>query len=392
MMTNRYTATVPEPAGPDPADEARLRRRGVVVVVLFFLLDAVMRSGYFHFGALTQGGSPPVIRALLAELTGSAATVVVFFAIVVPMCRRFPLRGPGWLGRVPAHLAAVLVFSVVKTLLMWGARAPLWPLFGIGTYDFGALEYRFLMEGANDVTSYGLLAAVVHAFDAWRERREREVRRAQREAHLSEAWLRALQAQLQPHFLFNTLNTISSVLYDDPRRADDLISRLSDLLRASLDAPDRPEVSLEEELEILRHYTDLMEARFGDRLSVQVQVDDNARGARVPIFLLQPLVENAIQYAVAPSARQGEVRVRVRRHDAGLRIEVDDDGPGIAGEPESVVGRGVGLRNMRDRLSHLHGPRATLSLENRPDGGLRVIVTLPWQPALASAQGGAGHV
>lgn len=365
----------------DLAEDATLRNRGIALVVAYFVVDALMRAAYFHLGSRTAGRAPPLGDALLSELTGSSATLVVFFAIVVPLCRRFPVRGSGWWRRLLPHLGGLVAFSVLKTLLMWGQRAALWPLAGLGSYDYGDLLYRFPMEAANDVTGYAFLAVAVHLWDGWRERRARELRAARLEARITEARLAALQGQLQPHFLFNTLNVISSVLYDDPRRADALIARLSDLLRASLDAPSQPDVSLEEDLEILARYVELMEARFEDRLSVEVRVEPAAKGASVPIFLLQPLVENAIQYAVAPVATGGEVRVRIGRDDARLEIVVDDDGPGISGDPDRVVGHGVGLGNLRDRIAHLYAEGASLRLENRPEGGLRVRIRLPYRPA-----------
>jgi signal transduction histidine kinase len=373
--------------GPDAPEieDVRLRNRGIAVVVVYFLVDAIMRAGYFHFGARADGRSPPFADALLSEVTGSTATLVVFFAIVVPMCRRFPVRRDGWPRRVLPHLGGLVAFSLVKTVLMWGQRVVLWPLAGLGSYDYGDLAFRFPMEAANDVPGYLLLATAVHLFDTWRERRARELRRARLEARMSEARLAALQGQLQPHFLFNTLNVISSVLYDDPRRADELISRLSDLLRASLDAPTQPEVPIEEELAILDRYVELMETRFEDRLAVRVEVDPDVHGGAVPIFLLQPIVENAIQYAVAPVAGGGEVRVRVSREDQRLSAVVEDDGPGIRGDPQAAVGRGVGLGNLRDRLAHLYGSEASLELENRPEGGLQVRVRMPWRPATAPA-------
>jgi signal transduction histidine kinase len=368
------------------AEDRRLRRRGIAVVVAYFTMDAIMRAGYFHFGALADGRSPPFADALLSEVTGSTATLVVFFAIVVPMCRRFPVRRDDWLRRVLPHFGGLVAFSLVKTVLMWAQRWVLWPVAGLGSYDYGHLVYRFPMEAANDVSGYLLLAAAVHLFDTWRERRARELMRARLEARMSEARLAALQGQLHPHFLFNTLNVISSVLYDDPRRADELISRLSDLLRASLDASSQPEVPLEEELAILERYVELMETRFEDRLSVEVTVDRDAYGTSVPIFLVQPLVENAIQYAVAPRAEGGAVRVTVSRDGPMLAVVVDDDGPGIPGEPQHAVGQGVGLGNLRDRLAYLYEASASLELENRPEGGLRVRVRIPWRRSPMSSE------
>lgn len=398
--------SLPAPRAPGPARSRRggppeppgapegppLHRWVIGAVVAYFVAEGVLRSGYFHFGARAEGAEPPYLDALLSELTGSTATALLFFLLIVPACRRFPVDRARWASHLLVHAGVAAVYTVTKTLLMWLMRAALWPVAGLGRYDYGSLGYRISMEAANDLTSYALLAFGVHVFFAWQGAKERELSRARLEASLNEARLTALQGRLQPHFLFNTLNTISSVLYDDPRRADDLIARLSDLLRASLDAPDRPRVSLEEELELTRRYVELMQARFGDRLRYEVAVEDEARGAEAPFFLIQPLVENAVQYAVAPRVPPTTVRVEVSREGAGhvgavsgpgplLRIDVLDDGPGIEGEPEAAVGKGVGLANTRERLASLYGERASLRLANRPGGGLRVRVELPWREA-----------
>ena len=375
------TSEAPGPSGPST--------RGVAwAVVAFFMAEGVLRSGYFHFGARAEGTDPPYLDALLSELTGAGATALLFFAVIVPACRRFPVERGRSIVHLAAHAGAAAVYSITKTLLMGVSRAGLWPLAGLGSYDYGELGYRITMEAANDVTSYAVMAFGVHVFFAWQAQKERELSRARLEARLNEARLSALQGRLQPHFLFNTLNTISAVLYEDPRKADDLISRLSDLLRASLDAPERPLVSLEEELELTRRYMELMQARFGDRLRYEVSVEDDARGAEAPVFLVQPLVENAVQYAVAPRVRPTTVEVTVSREESKgdgpgpvLRIDVVDDGPGIDGEPEVAVGRGVGLANTRERLASLYGEAASIRLSNRRSGGLRVRVELPWRDA-----------
>lgn len=376
---------------PTGDDDTQLTRVAVAVVLAYFLIDGIMRSAYFHWGARAVGASPPYRDALLSELTGSVATVVVFFAIVVPMSRRFPLRGARWYRSVLPHAGGLVAFSVVKTTLMWVQRSVLWPVAGLGRYDYGDLAYRFPMEATNDVLGYALLCFAVHMWDQWRERRGRELARARLDARISEARLTALQGQLQPHFLFNTLNVISEVLYDDPERADDLITRLSGLLRATLDAPTHPEVTLERELDILDRYVELMKARFEDRLTVVVDVDADARDAVVPVLLLQPLVENAIQYAVAPRAAPGQVRVSVAAQPDTLVLTVDDDGPGIGGDADAVVGSGVGLGNLRDRLEHLYREEGGLTLENRPEGGLRVRVRMPRRRAGATPDPAGGH-
>lgn len=357
--------------------DSRLAGWAVAMVVAFFLLDGVLRAGYFYFGARAVGDVPPPLDPVLSEITGSVATLAVFFLVVVPLATRYPLLPGVWKRHAPVYVIGFVAFSVIKTLLMWIQRALLWPLAGLGSYDYGVLSYRFAMEAANDALGYGLLVAAVHFFQAYRRRQDRRLREAHLETRLQEARLEALQGRLQPHFLFNTLNTISSVMYADPDLADRLLVRLSDLLRSSLDAPNRPEVSIEEELELLARYVDLMQARFGDRLSVHVRLDSSAHNAAVPVFLLQPLVENAIRHGVMSRSGPGRVEVEVTAPDGQLRLRVRDDGPG----PPSGMTYGVGLESTRDRLRLLHGDAASLTL-HAPDGGGTVAeVRLPLRAA-----------
>jgi signal transduction histidine kinase len=373
------------------SEESGLRRRALLLCALIFLVDGLFRTGYFHFGARARGSDLPFLDSFISELTGSLAGAIVFFAIVIPAARRWPLRGSWWPRHLIAHAGALVVFSVAKTLIMWGSRIVLFPLAGLGFYDYGDMLYRFPMEFSNDVFFYALLLSVVHVWDAWRALRDRELREARLEANLTQARLQALQGQLQPHFLFNTLNVISSVMYDDPERADRLISRLSDLLRTSLGVPDRPEIALEEELHILGEYVEIMRARYGERLVVTTHVDAAARESKVPVFLLQPLVENAIEHGLAKRAGEGRIEVRAVREGDALVLRVIDSGPGIDGDPAAVFGKGVGLTNTRERLRHLYGAAAELRLAQPPGGGLTVEVALPFVAAVETVRPDAPH-
>ena len=348
--------SAPATVAPEKPRKDFLHIYGIALVVGIFMVEGLFRTAYFYLNELAEGSPVPLRAPLISELTGSVAVIVGFYAIVLPMARRYPLWGSGWRAHLPAHVLGLLVYSVLKTLTMWGARLPLWPLAGLGSYEYGVMLYRFPMEAANDVFAYFLFVGIVQFWDAWVARQERELREARLEAALHETRLQALQGQLQPHFLFNTLNTISSVMYGDPAQADRLISRLSDLLRSSLAAPERPEVGLEEELEILDRYVELMSARFGERMTVEVTVAPDAREGVVPVFLLQPLVENAIHHGVARRSGPGRIDVSVGRVGPKLHIEVADDGPGI------------------------------LELQNGETRGLRVIVELPFRAATASEE------
>jgi LytS/YehU family sensor histidine kinase len=191
--------------------------------------------------------------------------------------------------------------------------------------------------------------------------------------------LESLKVQLQPHFLFNTLNTILALIRTEPATAERMVSGLSELLRASLEAAGEHEVPLERELAILRPYLEIQQVRFRDRLAVLLDVDPAARGALVPYLILQPLVENAIRHGLAPRASAGRVEISASVLDDALRLEVRDDGVGI--RAPSAMREGVGLGNTRARLRHLYGTRHAFEARPRAEGGFAVRVEIPYRPA-----------
>jgi sensor histidine kinase YesM len=264
--------------------------------------------------------------------------------------------------------------------------------------EFKVLQVRTLFI---DVIFYTAVAAVLHALDYRRQYLDRELRAAQLEGQLATAQVAALRMQLNPHFLFNTLHAISSLMDDDVRRARRMLVDLSDLLRLSLDSVGQHEVPLEQELTFLDRYLQIERVRFGDRLTVEIDVDENALDAFVPNLILQPLVENALKHAVAPFAGPGHIAIRARRDGATVRLSVEDDGPGLptpfasgdgappgspAGSPTKTRG-GLGLRNTRERLERLYGDNHHLTLRSRAGQGLTILLILPFHaaPTLASA-------
>ena len=326
-------------------NETRLRRVAVAVVTAFFLADGLLRTLYVYFGGRAVGFDRAFRDSLGSEVSGSLATAAVFFLVVIPAARRWPLSGPGWAGRLPLHLLALVVYSITKTLLMWGMRIPSWPLLGLGSYDYGNLLFRFPMEGAGDVVGYVTLSAAVHVWDAWRRAKEREVRTARLEAQLIATRLSALQDRLQPHFLFNTLNTIGSLVHDDPEAADRMITRLSDLLRRALEATGETLVTVREEMAFLSEYIAIMMVRFEDRAHVDLAVEDGLSDALIPPFLLQPLAENAFKHGIEPRADSGMVRVSVERSSGALKVSVSDDGPGAGRLPPPTDRASLGQRS-----------------------------------------------
>ena len=292
--------------------------------------------------------------------------------------RRFPLERGRWFSRLPLYLGALLLFSVLHTTGNWLSRELLFPLAGLGDYDYGILPIRYAMELGMDAVAFSTLVLGVVAYDRLREARRRELVSAQLEANLAKAQLSNLRRELQPHFLFNALNTVSSLMYSDPKAADTVLERLGDLLRASLRTARRERVTVAEELELLSHYTAIQQARFGERLVVRVNAEDNIRAALLPSFLLQPLVENAVRHGKAEREGRGSILVSIERRNDELVLTVEDDGPGTT-VPASAPGEGLGFAATSERLELLYPGRHHFAQENLAHGGFRVTLRLPWE-------------
>jgi len=224
-----------------------------------------------------------------------------------------------------------------------------------------------------------LITIAVHAFLYYRNLRAIEFEQAALKTQLAQSQLRALKMQLHPHFLFNTLHSISSLVRDDPAKANGMIARLGDFLRLTLEHSDEQFVTLQEEMEFVRCYLEIEQVRFGDRLAVQYEIEETALSVEVPHLILQPVVENAIQHAIAPSMDPGRITITARRLDDFLRVEVRDTGPGMRTVTGSHTGHGVGLNNVRSRLNRLYGAKCTFEIMSGPVEGVAVIMQFPFQ-------------
>jgi LytS/YehU family sensor histidine kinase len=219
---------------------------------------------------------------------------------------------------------------------------------------------------------------VAHAVEYYRRAQERDRVAAQLKAQLTEAQLQALRSQLHPHFLFNTLNGVATLMHRDVDAADRMVTDLADLLRATLQHSGAHEIPLREELTLLQRYLAIVGTRFRDRLTVSYDIAPEVEDALVPQFLLQPLAENAVEHGIAQLVRPGAVVVGARRTDDDVILTVTDDGPGLRGG--APHGHGVGLANTRARLEELYGSRQHLTLEPATaSGGVRVTVTIPYR-------------
>jgi LytS/YehU family sensor histidine kinase len=239
-------------------------------------------------------------------------------------------------------------------------------------------------KGIGELLTFGIMAGGAYALEFRRRLRERESQALQLQTRLAEARLDALSSQLHPHFLFNTLTALSVLIHRDPAAADLMLTRLADLLRATLRAPAAHQVPLGEEMELLGRYLDIMRVRYGPRLTVETRVPDELADALVPPFLLQPLVENALEHGVARRAGAGRVEVAAEAVGGRVRLSVTDDGPGGDSDP-LAGGEGIGLSNTRARLEQLYGAEQRLVLERVPGVGTRAMVEIPLR------RGGAGR-
>jgi LytS/YehU family sensor histidine kinase len=234
-----------------------------------------------------------------------------------------------------------------------------------------------LINGAFALVFSTLFGGVAYAIHFYRESKLRAAAIETMRVELAQAELRALRAQLQPHFLFNTLNAIASLIPSNPRAAEEMTTRLAEVFRYALSASERETVPLADELEFLRAYLDIERARFGERLVVEERIEPGVESLHVPSLLLQPVIENAVRHAVAPRTAGGRIMIEARRTADGLVLAVEDDGPGF--DPAAFAARessGFGLHSVRERLRATGLPDA-LSIESSPGRGVRVAVTLP---------------
>jgi two-component system LytT family sensor kinase len=299
---------------------------------------------------------------ILPNSLGDWLTCGLFTPAFYWMVRRFPIRGDGWWSRLPIHLAASLVFVVLKVAI-W---TPLFRLINPGVErSFSGMFFNGFYA---DMLGYWAAVGVIHAIEYYRESRERQV-------EATRLALENLRAQLQPHFLFNTLQSISTLIYRDQAAADRMLTDLSELLRLSLRNPGSQEVPLRDELGFLDRYLQIMRVRFGDRLVIAVDAGADVLDALVPSLVLQPIVENAIQHGMADRSDKGHVTVRAQRSDGRLELVVADDGPGL---PRDTPHReGVGLANTRERISRLYGSDGQFDMES--GAGLRVRLAFPFR-------------
>jgi two-component system, LytTR family, sensor kinase len=324
-----------------------------------------------------HGGEHPW-EPFLWEISGSLATGVLAVA-VYRWNERLLASGIGWSRRLLGHAAGVVVFALAHSALMFSMRAIVYGLAGV-EYHPGALQAILGYESAKDAVTYVLVLGLSTGLRALRREQRQAAEVARLSAHLAEARLARLQEQIHPHFLFNTLNLISSVMHEDVERADRILSELADLLRQSMSAARVSEHSLAHELRWVEPFLSIMRQRFGERLQARLEISAAAARCQVPALLLMAPVENAVKHGVARSAAAVEIAVLATVIGERLQIDVVDTGDVPAtGESD---GGGSGLANARARLAARYGGAASLSL-TREAGCTRLRIALPAREASA---------
>ena len=352
------------------------------VVVLAFAIATLLgliSSGQHNISMRMTGGDPGLGHALMMGLP-----FWYLWALFVPFvawtARRFPLSRDQWVVNGIVHLQLALVATFVHSLLEMGVQH----LLGMRHSSFSVLTLfsftRAFWYLPTNLLAYAAMLGIVLAADYSRRAREGELAAAALSAQLAESRLHALRAQLNPHFLFNAMNSIAMLVRKkDNAAAVTMIAGLSDLMRTVL-AEDAPqEVLLRDELAFVERYLAMERLRFPDRLQVRIDADSRALDAFVPNLVLQPLVENALKHGIARRASAGQLAIRAEADQDQVRLTVQDDGPGPASGAGNGESAGIGLRNIRARLEQLYGPGEWFRLARGASGGALATVTLPYR-------------
>ena len=359
-----------------PIDWRQARRDALLGLAFWGTLALFFYSrSWLQFATLSRpsayGWSDVWLRAIV-EYGLDVLFWSLLTAIILELARRFPVAGPHRLRNLGVHALGCAVLASASTIFnFWIATYtyfsdPEWPRF-------------YLVRIHANIISYLAVAAAGHAFEVYRRYRDRELAASQLETQLARANLHALEMQVQPHFLFNTLNSISELVHQEPRAAELMIAQLGDMLRMTTDGATRQEVPLVRELNFVGAYLEIERTRFQDRLSIKKQVDADVLDCLVPNLILQPIVENAVRHGLSPRVAPGTLTITARRVDDRVRITIRDDGRGLP--PPELRRERVGIGNTRTRLRQTYGDAYRFEIADAPGGGTLVMLEIPYRSA-----------
>jgi len=359
----------------------KISYRRATLLFLGWTLVSIIFAGISYAAAIGENNKEfGFISALRLNLVQFYVWAVLS-PLVFRFSRRFPiefrpLNVRNLLLYFPALISFAGIHQVIHLAVLWSIT-PRW------RQKYPALTdcYRayFAFGFYIDLIIALLIVIAVHTLLYYQSFRASELAQSSLKTDLAQAQLRALKMQLHPHFLFNTLHSISSLVLEDPPKANSMIARLGDFLRLTVDNSDQQLVTLKEETEFLRCYLDIEQVRFGDRLTVTFELEPQTLSAQVPHLILQPVVENAIQHAIAPRSTRGHINIEAKRLNSLLRVAISDNGPGISSNANLPWKQGVGLTNVRTRLQQIYGPDFRFELMNTNGGGLTAVMEIPFE-------------
>lgn len=384
-----FSANIP----PSGRNSAQITARSIELEPLPSLLRIGTTWRLLGWWTLAYGISSWAVEYLVSQLDpqtsisiGFAFNRVVYAvvwsgAIVVAIIttERAPVTSPHQVGRLVMHLSICLIVSA-----LWGVLAYYACLAVVPGWKPQGIAKMLATTSKNVLFGYGLVVVLVHIILRVRAHRNHEVHLLRQAHSAAQAQLQVLKLEMQPHFLFNALHAVSALIDSDPAAANDTLVLVSDMLRHAVETVRVQEVPLEEEMRMLRLYTQIQQVRFGDRLRVEWRIEDEVMNAAVPHMLLQPVVENAIKHGLEVRSEAGRILVSADRNGGMLRLVVRDDGPGLA-TPSPRRGAGVGMSNIRNRLSQLYPSRHSLAFCDAEGGGTEVRIEIPFKVCVVDA-------
>jgi len=356
-----------------------VRRRALLVIFLGATVLGVFSAiqAYNYVALFSERPQP------LAILLGLNMSYWYAWALLAPLvlwlARTYRFERGKWVRALAVHVPAVIVITFAHAMLLGAGRVATMLFLAEREVDWWlGVRERFFLYFDWEMMTYWAIIAASHAYDFYRESQERALTTAQLQTRLAEARLQALQRQLHPHFLFNTLHTISALMHRDIDAADSMLGRLSDLLRLTLERVGTQMVPLKDELDFIHKYLDIERTRYGERLHVTFVIEPDTLSASVPNFVLQPIVENALRHGIGPKVGGGRVEVRAHHNGEWLQLVVQDDGYGVPADRLDAFNTGVGLTNTRSRLEHLYPGNHTFEFQTPAGGGLAVTIVIPF--------------
>jgi two-component system, LytTR family, sensor kinase len=364
---------------PFPFSGPRGRWRRLAIIWGIWTLIGIVFTLQMYFTSYRSERPAKLVDSIYLQMIWAylwaLATPLVLWAAA-----KLPLERTNWLRNTLRHVPISIVLSGIVTAI---GHVMLWLYLGrtVGReFSFERMGRFVLANFSEGIGIYMLIALTSYAFNYYRRYREGQVRTLQLEAQLSKAQLEALKMQLHPHFLFNTLHSISALLSQDTEAARRMITRLGDFLRLTLENSGSEEVTLQQEMEFLNCYLAIERIRFQDRLVTRIDVSEDTLGVKVPNLILQPIVENAIRHGIASRSTPGLIEIEAKHLNDLVRIQVRDNGPGLSEHriSENLFNRGLGLANTGQRLERLYGSRHLFDLRNNPNGGFVVTMEIPF--------------